>query len=47
LKLRSNTIWIQRLPFSRLAERVFAAVPSGGRKAKVIGILGNILDGDK
>jgi len=46
-----GTVWIQSLPFSRLAERVFAAAPSGGGQSKgegsVLGMLGNILDGDK
>jgi uncharacterized protein (TIGR00266 family) len=44
-------VWIQSLPFSRLAERVFAAAPSAGGQSKgegsVLGMLGNILDGDK
>lgn len=43
-------VWIQSLPFSRLAERVFAAAPSAGGQSKgegsVLGMLGNILDGD-
>ncbi len=43
-------VWIQSLPFSRLAERVFAAAPraGGGRKEEgsVLGMLGNFLDGD-
>ncbi|WP_160687704.1 TIGR00266 family protein [Clostridium sp. C2-6-12] len=42
-------VWIQSLPFSRLAERVFAAAPSGGGQSKgegsVLGMFGNILDG--
>ena len=46
-----GTVWIQSLPFSRLAERVFAAAPSAGGQSKgegsVLGMLGNILDGDK
>lgn len=45
-----GTIWIQSLPFSRLAERVFAAAPGAGGKKKeegsVLGILGGFLDGD-
>lgn len=44
-------VWIQSLPFSRLAERVFAAAPSAGGSRKeegsVLGMLGNILDGDR
>ena len=46
-------IFIQSLPFSRLASRIFAAAPQtgGGRKGEgsvldVLGGLGNILDGD-
>jgi uncharacterized protein (TIGR00266 family) len=43
-------IWVQSLPFSRLAERVFAAAPTSGGKNReegsVLGMLGNILDGD-
>ncbi len=43
-------VWIQSLPFSRLAERVFAAAPGAGGKRKeegsVLGMLGNFLDGD-
>ena len=46
-----GTVWIQSLPFSRLAERIFAAAPSAGGQSKgegsVLGMLGNILDGDK
>jgi uncharacterized protein (TIGR00266 family) len=42
-------VWIQSLPFSRLAERVFAAAPGAGGQSKeegsVLGMLGNILDG--
>lgn len=44
-------VWIQSLPFSRLAERVFAAAPGGGGRRKeegsVLGMIGDILDGDK
>lgn len=43
-------VWIQSLPFSRLAERVFAAAPRAGGSRKeegsVLGMLGNFLDGD-
>lgn len=45
-----GTVWIQSLPFSRLAERVFAAAPSAGGQSKgegsVLGALGNFLDGN-
>ena len=43
-------VWIQSLPFSRLAGRMFAAMPQGGGRhvgeGSVLGGLGNILDGD-
>ncbi len=45
-----GTVYIQSLPFSRLAGRVWAAAPKGGGKDKgegsILGGLGNILDGD-
>jgi uncharacterized protein (TIGR00266 family) len=45
-----GVVYIQSLPFSRLASRVFAAVPQQGGKSKgegsILGGLGNILDGD-
>lgn len=44
-------VWIQSLPFSRLAGRVFAAAPQGGGVNKgegsVLGGLGGILSGDR
>lgn len=46
-------VWIQSLPFSRLAERVFAAAPrtGGGRREEgsvldMLGGIGNLFDGD-
>lgn len=42
-------IWLQSLPFSRLASRVFAAgAPTGKRREEgsILGPLGNLLDGD-
>jgi uncharacterized protein (TIGR00266 family) len=43
-------VWLQSLPFSRLADRIFAAAPKQGGKARgegsVLGGLGRILDGD-
>lgn len=43
-------VWIQSLPFSRLAGRIFSAAPQGGGRSvgegSVLGGLGNILDGD-
>lgn len=45
-----GTVYIQSLPFSRLAGRVLASAPQGGGKDKgegsILGGLGNILDGD-
>ena len=42
-------VWIQSLPFSRLAGRMWAALPSrGGSKGEgsILGGIGNLLDGD-
>ena len=43
-------VWLQSLPFSRLANRIYAAAPQTGGRAKgegsVLGGLGRILDGD-
>jgi uncharacterized protein (TIGR00266 family) len=43
-------VWLQSLPFSRLASRIYAAAPqTGGRRREegsVLGALGNLLDGD-
>jgi uncharacterized protein (TIGR00266 family) len=42
-------VWIQSLPFSRLADRVFAASRmAGGRKdeGSILGTIGNLFDGD-
>ena len=45
-----GTVYIQSLPFSRLAGRVWAAAPRGGGKDRgegsILGGLGNLLDGD-
>jgi uncharacterized protein (TIGR00266 family) len=44
-----GTIWLQSLPFSRLASRIFAAAPQrGGSKEEgsVLGGIGNLFDGD-
>ena len=46
----SGTVYIQSLPFSRLAARVLATAPKGGGKDRgegsLLGGLGDILDGD-
>ena len=43
-------IWLQSLPFSRLASRIYAAAPQTGRggreEGSILGGLGNLLDGD-
>ncbi len=45
-----GTVWLQSLPFSRLADRIHAAAPQnggGGREeGSVLGGLGRLLDGD-
>ncbi len=46
-----GVVYIQSLPFSRLAARVWAAAPKGGGKDKgegsILGGLGDLIDGDK
>ncbi len=43
-------VWLQSLPFSRLASRIYAAAPQTGRggreQGSLLGGLGNLLDGD-
>jgi len=43
-------IWLQSLPLSRLAGRIYAAAPQSGRggreEGSVLGGLGRLLDGD-
>ncbi len=43
----TGTVWIQSLPFSRLADRIIASAPSTGGESKgegsVLGTLGNLL----
>ncbi|WP_299094375.1 TIGR00266 family protein [uncultured Metabacillus sp.] len=45
-----GTVWIQTLPFSRLADRVMANAPAAGGEARgegsLLGGLGRLLDGD-
>lgn len=42
-----GTVWLQSLPFSRLADRVRANIGSGGKgEGSVLGGIGNLLDGD-
>jgi len=46
----SGTVWLQSLPFSRLADRILQHAPKAGGSAKgegsVLGGLGRLLDGD-
>jgi uncharacterized protein (TIGR00266 family) len=43
-------VWLQSLPLSRLADRIYAAAPKGGGKQRgegsILGGLGSLLDGD-
>ena len=43
-------VWVQSLPFSRLADRIIASAPNYGGKRRgeggLLGTLGDILDGD-
>jgi uncharacterized protein (AIM24 family) len=45
-----GTVWIQSLPFSRLADKIIASAPRAGGSSKgegsMLGMLGNFLDGD-
>jgi uncharacterized protein (TIGR00266 family) len=42
-----GTVWLQSLPFSRLADRIARNVGSGGKgEGSVLGGLGNLLDGN-
>ena len=45
-----GTVWLQSLPFSRLADRILANAPSAGGKStgegSVLGGLGRMMDGD-
>ena len=46
----SGTVWLQSLPFSRLADRIIASAPRAGGSSKgegsVLGGIGRMLDGD-
>ncbi len=44
-----GTVYVQSLPFSRLAGRVLAAIPRGGQRkgeGSILGGLGDLIDGD-
>jgi uncharacterized protein (AIM24 family) len=46
----TGKVWLQSLPFSRMADRILAQAPSTGGKQQgegsVLGGLGRLLDGD-
>ncbi len=46
----TGSVWLQSLPFSRLADRILAAAPSAGgtrsEEGSILGGLGGLLDGD-
>ena len=46
----TGTVWLQSLPFSRMADRIIAAAPNAGGSDKgegsVLGGIGRLLDGD-
>lgn len=46
----TGTVWLQSLPFSRLADRILASAPAAGGtrtgEGSVLGGLGDLLDGD-
>jgi uncharacterized protein (AIM24 family) len=44
-----GTVWVQSLPFSRLADRIFSNAPMGGKstgEGSILGALGDLLNGD-
>ena len=45
-----GSVWLQSLPFSRMAQRIYAAAPQTGGRGKgegsVLGAIGGLLDGD-
>ena len=46
----TGTVWLQSLPFSRMADRILAHAPSAGGKRRgegsILGKIGDIVDGD-
>lgn len=46
----TGTVWMQSMPFSRLADRILAAAPSAGGtrvgEGSILGGLGDLIDGD-
>jgi uncharacterized protein (TIGR00266 family) len=44
-----GTVWIQSLPFSRLANRIISSIPRSGKsrdEGSILGGLGDLIDGD-
>lgn len=44
-----GTVWVQSLPFSRMADRIFASAPRNGGstgEGSILGGIGNLLNGD-
>ncbi|MCX7711233.1 MAG: TIGR00266 family protein [Clostridia bacterium] len=41
-----GTVWLQSIPFSRLAARINQTAPTGKGEGSILGGLGNLLDGD-
>lgn len=41
-----GTVWLQSLPFSRIAGRMLAAAPGGKEEGSVLGKLGSLVQGD-
>lgn len=45
-----GTVWVQSLPFSRLADRIFASAPKAGGQSRgegsILGGIANMFDGD-
>ncbi|MFS0864428.1 TIGR00266 family protein [Fredinandcohnia sp. 179-A 10B2 NHS] len=44
-----GSVWVQSLPFSRLADRIFASAPKNGGNSgegSILGGIGNLLNGD-
>jgi uncharacterized protein (AIM24 family) len=45
-----GNLWLQTLPFSRMADRIIASAPKAGGKSKgegsILGGIGRLLDGD-
>jgi uncharacterized protein (AIM24 family) len=42
-----GTVWIQSLPFDRLANRIIQAAPTQKEEGSPLGGLGSLLQGDK